>query len=355
MDNDRSWMHIQGFNGRKQGDYKKGVKEFLDFAFRDTAPNSGVKLRCPCLNCRNYFDQDQDTMRAHLFRVGIDPDYNPWIFHGEEQSFEVTDEEMSEEEGDDFEDEDPLVSDDLASLVREATNVVVEPQVSDDRDRGDDELPDKFHKLMKDAQEEIYPGCKTFSRLEFIVTLLQLKVSGRWSDKSFNGLLNALHKAFNYDVSFPKSSYEAKKYTKDLGLNYVKIHACVNHCILYRKDYANIDACPICGESRWKESSGELDDSVSLTKSQGISQLKPRIPRLVLRHFPLVPRLQRLFMSSRIAKHMRWHNERRVDEDILRHPADSMAWKHLDDLYPEFKADARNVRLGLSCDGFNPP
>ncbi|KMT02820.1 hypothetical protein BVRB_8g194030 [Beta vulgaris subsp. vulgaris] len=211
MDNDRSWMHIQGFNGRKQGDYKKGVKEFLDFAFRDTAPNSGVKLRCPCLNCRNYFDQDRDTMRAHLFRVGIDPDYNPWIFHGEEQSFEVTDEEMSEEEGDDFKDEDPLVSDDLASLVREATNVVVEPQVSDDRDRGDDELPDKFHKLMKDAQEELYPGCKTFSRLEFIVTLLQLKVSGRWSDKSFNGLLNALHKAFNYDVSFPKSSYEAKK------------------------------------------------------------------------------------------------------------------------------------------------
>ncbi|XP_048500651.2 uncharacterized protein LOC104886512 isoform X2 [Beta vulgaris subsp. vulgaris] len=77
---------------------------------------------------------------------------------------------------------------------------------------------------MKDAQEELYPGCKTFSRLEFIVTLLQLKVSGRWSDKSFNGLLNALHKAFNYDVSFPKISYEAKKYTKDLGLNYVKIH-----------------------------------------------------------------------------------------------------------------------------------
>lgn len=60
-------------------------------------------------------------------------------------------------------------------------------------------------------------------------------------------------------------------------------------------------------------------------------------------------------MSSKFAKHMRWHKERQVDDgNILRHPADSQAWKHFDNLYPEFKADARNVRLGLSCDGFNP-
>ncbi|KAL2898988.1 Protein vts1 [Bienertia sinuspersici] len=57
-------------------------------------------------------------MRAHLFRVGIDPDYNPWIFHGEGHSLEGTDQEMSKDEGDDFEDEDPLVSDDLASLAK---------------------------------------------------------------------------------------------------------------------------------------------------------------------------------------------------------------------------------------------
>ncbi|KAL2933341.1 DNA-directed RNA polymerase subunit beta' [Bienertia sinuspersici] len=158
MDSDRSWMHAQGFSGRQQIAYRNGVKNFLDFAFKDTNPNSGAKLRCPCLRCRNYFNQDRETMRAHLFRVGIDPGYNPWIFHGEGHSLEGTDQEVSEDEGDDFEGEDPLVSDDLASLVHEATNVVVEPQVSDDRDGGEDEIPDKFHKLMKDAQEELYLG-----------------------------------------------------------------------------------------------------------------------------------------------------------------------------------------------------
>lgn len=103
---------------------------------------------------------------------------------------------------------------------------------------------------MKAAEEELYLGCKTFSKLEFIVTLLQLKVSGHWSDKLFTGLLNALHRAFNYDFSFPKSSYEAKKYTKDLGLSYTMIHGCVNHCVLYRKEYADLDAWPVCYEPR---------------------------------------------------------------------------------------------------------
>lgn len=263
--------------------------------------------------------------------------------------------EISEGEDDGFEDEDPFVSEDMFSLVHDATNVVAKDfEDKAGEARGHDEIPDKFHKLMKDAEEELFLGCKNFSRLEFIVTLLHLKVSDHWSDKSFSGLLSTLQKAFNFDPSFPKSAHEAKKYTKDLGLNYLKIHACVNHCILFRKEYENADACPVCEESRWKEASGELDDSVTFSESQGTSQRKPRIPRLVLRHLPVVPRLQRLFMSSKIAKHMQWHKERKVEEEILRHPVDSLAWKKLDESFPEFAVDPCNVRLGLSSDGFNP-
>ena len=89
MDNDRSWMHIQGLSNRLQPTYRNGVKSFLEFAFKDTIPNTGAKKRCPCLKCRNYIDHDRETMRAHLFRVGIEPDYNPWIFHGEEQFLDM--------------------------------------------------------------------------------------------------------------------------------------------------------------------------------------------------------------------------------------------------------------------------
>jgi len=69
------------------------------------------------------------------------------------------------------------------------------------------------------------------------------------------------------------------------------------------------------------------------TEDEGTSKAG-RVPRLVLRHFPLIPRLQRMFMSSKLAEHMRWHTEGRTDDGKLRHPADSKAWKHVNELYP---------------------
>jgi hypothetical protein len=44
---------------------------------------------------------------------------------------------------------------------------------------------------------------------------------------------------------------------------------------------------------------------------------------------------------------MHWHEKGRVDDDKQRHPADSMAWKHVDNTFRLFK-EAHNVRLGLA-------
>ncbi|GKA13670.1 retrovirus-related pol polyprotein from transposon TNT 1-94 [Tanacetum coccineum] len=74
----------------------------------------------------------------------------------------------------------------------------------------------------------------------------------------------------------------------------------------------------------------------------------------ILRWFPLKPRLQRLFMSSKIASLMNWHQQERKKNGKLRHPADGLAWKNFDERYPEFSSDPRNVRLGIASDGFNP-
>jgi hypothetical protein len=62
-----------------------------------------------------------------------------------------------------------------------------------------------------------------------------------------------------------------------MGLDYEKIHVCKNNCILVRKKkYVKLDVCPICCEadSRWKD--------VDTNK---------RVPQKVLRHFPLISRL----------------------------------------------------------------
>ncbi|KAA0067937.1 uncharacterized protein E6C27_scaffold138G001090 [Cucumis melo var. makuwa] len=74
----------------------------------------------------------------------------------------------------------------------------------------------------------------------------------------------------------------------------------------------------------------------------------------VLRHFPLVPRLQRLFVSQEGSANIKWHRDKRVETDnVLRHPADAEGWKHFDCEFPNFASDSQNVRLGLASNGFN--
>ena len=54
------------------------------------------------------------------------------------------------------------------------------------------------------------------------------------------------------DNELPVTTYEAKKLVCPLGLEVQKIHACPNDCILYRGEYENLDACPVCSALRYK-------------------------------------------------------------------------------------------------------
>lgn len=83
-----------------------------------------------------------------------------------------------------------------------------------------------------------------------------------------------------------------------------------------------------------------------MTKGKGF-------PKKSLRHLPLIPKLQRLFISKKNALDMRWHKDRRIEDGVLRHPANFEAWKDFDRQHKSFALDSRNVRLGLSSDGFN--
>jgi hypothetical protein len=131
-----------------------------------------------------------------------------------------------------------------------------------------------------------------------------------------------------------------KQYIKVLGLGYEKIDFCKNNCALFWMEYNDLDECPVCKESRWKHDGAGG---------------KKKIPWKVLRYFPLVQRLQRLFASEQTSRETRWHKEILTpDPDLLRHPADGDEWKQFDLDHPDFAADPRNLRLGLATDGFNP-
>ena len=87
--------------------------------------------------------------------------------------------------------------------------------------------------------------------------LLHIKCLSGWTNKSFTLLLQLLNDALSkVIVELPDSLYEAKKMIRDLGLDYVKIDACRNNCMLYWKENSNKSECQVCGLSRWKPSEG---------------------------------------------------------------------------------------------------
>ena len=140
-------------------------------------------------------------------------------------------------------------------------------------------------------------------------------------------------------VGLSQNLNEARKKLNYLGLGYISIHACKYDCELFWKEFEQCEQCRTCGTSRWK-----IDDGKG-----------KKIPHKILHYFPLKPRLQRLFLSSKIVVDIRWHKDKRVnDENFLRHPADGKAWKDFDKEFPLFSQDSRNVWLGLAIDGFNP-
>ena len=113
-----------------------------------------------------------------------------------------------------------------------------------------------FNQLWEDAQRELYPGCKNFSKLSFIVKLLHIKTICNWSDKSFDMVIDLIKKALPDGESLLRSYYEAKRFRKDLGFSYELIHACENDCVLFWKEHVDKEECPKCKSSRWKYLAG---------------------------------------------------------------------------------------------------
>lgn len=66
--------------------------------------------------------------------------------------------------------------------------------------------------------------------------LFRLKTRSGWSDGSFNELLVTLQELLPEDNVLPNSLYSMKKFLKEFGMGYEKIHACLNDCCLFRKE-----------------------------------------------------------------------------------------------------------------------
>jgi hypothetical protein len=225
-------------------------------------------------------------VERHLLLNGMSSTYTKWINHGKDNSVHVL-EEPVEEDGNANSFEEAVHDDGLDGMLRD---LIGSSHVNDEGHEDGNPSNDaasRFKQLIKEARCELYPGCTNFSRLSFVIKLLHVKSYCRITNSAFSMFLEILSEAFPEFNTVPKSYDEAKKMLRELVLGYISIHVRPNNCVLFRKTYEDLDNCPVCKASRWNNPE------------------KKKVPTKVLRHFPLIPRLQRLFVSKKSSEDVR--------------------------------------------------
>ncbi|XP_052624731.1 uncharacterized protein LOC128132267 [Lactuca sativa] len=321
MSIDKSWTTNPH---RQSPEFQLGLNTFVERSMLHL--DCKGETRCPCEKCDNRYFMNPKTMRRHVRIYGFSQSYKTWIYHGEPLIPPVVDVVSPSNEMAD-------VIDDVMWESRE-NDINLDEGTSNTGGSGVD---DDFEELLEAVETKLYPGC-TFSFLDFLAKLMHMKVNNKWTDSSFDQLIELLHSAFPPDNKVPRSYYLAKKKLKKLGLGYESIHVCKNDCFLFWKEHKSLQVCPICKESRW------IDKNTKGNK----------VAHKVLRYFPMAPRLRHLYCSWYTSKNMIWHSTRRSEDGVMRHPIDGESWKKIDVDYPDFLSESRNVRLGLVADGFNP-
>ncbi|XP_048491243.2 uncharacterized protein LOC125492635 [Beta vulgaris subsp. vulgaris] len=184
----RDWMLCK----KNDPKYRTGVKKFLEFAFTQGKGNQVVP--CPCVKCNNERRKTRPEIELDLLKFGIVKSYTRWVRHGE--SFECqVDANALDDSHQNI--EHNYMSDMLYEAFGMATQEV-DAEVGEAVDakanvgiRGDPiEEAKTFYKLMEELELPLYPGCKNFSKLSFLLKLFHIKCLGGITDKSLSMILD---------------------------------------------------------------------------------------------------------------------------------------------------------------------
>ncbi|XP_062014790.1 uncharacterized protein LOC133731433 [Rosa rugosa] len=280
------------------------------------------KIQCPCSGCINIWSHPPNEVLDHLISNGLYEGYCNCTIHGDPNT--SVQQEMMEN----------MENLETYRMYRDAylDDEFMEPAPAP--------LEPNVGNLVSEAELPLFTGCP-FTKMSATVMFYKFKARNSLSDSGYDELLEMVRSLLPPDNILPSSLYSTKKLLKAFDLGYEKIHACVNDCCLFRKSLEHMETCPKCGASRWKV-------------NKRTQKIEKGVPAKVLRYFPIIPRFRRMFKDSEKAEQLTWHHTHKSQDGKMRHPVDSLAWKKIDSKWPSFAEDPRNLRLGLSSDGFNP-
>nr|XP_017239523.1 PREDICTED: uncharacterized protein LOC108212306 [Daucus carota subsp. sativus] len=252
--------------------YEIGVEKFLIYAEQNC--ENPKKIPCPCSKCVNFKKFPVKIIRGHIYENGFRFGYIDWIWHGAKPIRSCGDRTLPPDEGEQNVDVFQYAFEAALDAVAAASEAAAVCEAA-------------YNNLLGNSGVVIT-----------IRTRMNLRARFGVSDSAFSDLLSTVGSLLPQDNVLPVNAYEAKKILSNLGLEYVKFHACPNECVLYRGVHQNSSECLKCHLSRWKVGKDRKDGQ-------------------------------------------------------MRHPADSPSWRSVDYRWPTFGNEPRNLRLALSADGIN--
>jgi hypothetical protein len=197
---------------------------------------------------------------------GVNPDRNTGIREPEDAQPTADAAPYFGEDDDEDAGDNPAATN---TLIRNIISGSIHGQIIDAGEKPNKEA-EIFLKLLEEAKKELYPGCKDATKVSFIVQLFQIKCLYGISNSALEAILNLFSKVLPEGHCIPDSLDKVQRVVRGLGLDYIKIHACKNDCVLFFKENKMLETCPTCGESRWrvvdKTSDNEVVDGATVKK-----------------------------------------------------------------------------------------
>jgi len=253
---------------RASTEWQQKITDYLQSTFGGS-PRGGTPP-CPCAACCSVNYLKQSDVQRHLLRKGFDDNY----IRDQENTCEGSAYDDDGGGGD---------TSDRAGTVQLLQSLIRGSIHGELQEEQPNEKAKKFLELLEEARKELFPGCTEATQVSFIVKMFQLKCMFGCSNACLEFVLELFLLVLPKGHCMPDSLEKIRKVVRDLGLNYEKIHACYNDCVLFRGEYEKLDICPKCKETRWK--------GYEKQETAGNGGSRKRAPRKILRYFPLIPRL----------------------------------------------------------------
>ena len=280
-------------------EFIRGVDKFVEIVVNSNYYSSDGIIRCPCVKCRNMKLFDGRVVKTHLYKHGFKEDYWIWTEHGEQRPIESdlggdssnTVVEL-DDDSNEFDMMHQMVSDAFEPFVHDTSNKVNETINME-------ELPNpecqRFYDMLMEANQPIYEG-STQSTLSLSVKLLAAKSKWKVTQKCIDYFAEMLMDVSPSIEHVPKNCYQETRLASKLEMQVDTIDCCEEGCMLYHKEDSNLTACKFCNKSRFE------------ANRHGVGRFKI-VPKKRMFYFPITPRLQRLYTSTKTASQRRWHHE----------------------------------------------